>query len=347
MIKKNAHRNFFPRIWTPLILLMLTGAGLTACGTVPQGTGSVSSKGTSSAGSVVTNSGPQAVRQETTYPLTVTDEAGRTVILPKAPHHIASVTEGTDEILAGLVPKQDIAMVTSYATNPDYSNIVSFAKGIPAIVNANSEQIIALHPDLVLLASYTQPAVIAQIMQTRVPVYEFNDFNSITNIEQNIQIVGRLVDQPIKAENMVKTMNQQLQEIQQAVQGKSHPSVLDYSSFGFAAGKNTTVNEMITDAGGTNAATSLQGWQKITAEQVVKMNPTVIIDATDDQGFIRKLLQDPQFQNVAAVKNRQVYAIDSADLASVSQSITRGVWDIAHVLHARAKLPSKPTTLGQ
>ncbi len=347
MKKVKIHRKSRTQVWTVLTTLVLAGGVLTACGPAPQSTGNVSSSSSFNSGNGTTNHSGQSASQETRYPLTVTDQAGRSVTLTKVPHHIASVTEGTDEILAGLVPKQDIAMVTSYATNPDYSNIVSFAKGIPAITNANSEQIIAVHPDLVLLASYTPPAVTSQITQTHVPVYEFNDFNSITNIEQNIQIVGRLVDQPVRAQDMVKTMNEQLLGIEQAVQGKAQPSVLDYSSFGFAAGNNTTVNQMIADAGGTNAAASLQGWQKVSAEQVVKMNPDVIIDASDDQGFIQKLLHDSQFRNVKAVKDRRVYAINSADLSSVSQSITRGVWDIAHVLHTSAQLPPKPQTLQQ
>ena len=65
------------------------------------------------------------------------------------------------------------------------------------------------------------------------------------------------------------------------------------------------MNDVIVDAGGINAAAQLQGWQKITDEEIVKLNPDVIIDADDDKGFIQKILAHLK-QNgirVSAVKN--------------------------------------------
>lgn len=293
------------------------------------GCGTVSSAGT-------TTSANNA--QHTSYPLTVTDQAGHKVTIRKQPVRIASTTEGTDEILSALVPKKDVVMVTTYATNPVYSNIVSWAKGIPAIQTATSEQVIAVHPDLVLAASYTTPGVVSQIEQTGVPVYEFTDFNSISGIEKNIQVVGELVGEGSKANQLVAQMQQQLGKIENAVKGQPKVTVLNYSSYGFAAGQGTNVNDEIVDAGGINAAANLQGWQKVSDEEIVKMNPQVIIDSSNDTGFVQKILTNPAFRNVAAVKNHRVYSIKAADLSSVSQYVVNGVKDIAQVLHPGVSL---------
>lgn len=277
--------------------------------------------------------------QNSTYPLTLTDQAGHKVTIAKQPHHIASTTEGTDEILSALVPKQDVAMVTTYATNPAYSNIVGWAKGIPAVQNATSEQVIAVHPDLVLAASYTTQGVVSQIEQAGIPVYEFTDFNSISGIEKNIELVGELVGEEPKAKQLVANMNQHLDSIENALKGQKKVTVLNYSSYGFAAGQGTTVNDVIVDAGGINAAGSLQGWQKVSTEEIVKMNPQVIIDASDDTGFVQKIMTNPALKTVAAVKNHRVYSIPAADLTSVSQYVVNGVRDVAKVLYPGVSLP--------
>ncbi|GGI98592.1 hemin receptor [Alicyclobacillus cellulosilyticus] len=277
------------------------------------------------------------------FPVTLKDDAGHTVTVRKMPHHIASVTEGTDEILSALVPKQDIALVTTAASDPAYSNVVSWAKGLPAIAEADAERILAVHPDLVLLASYTKPGVVDQIEQTGVPAYEFANFNSIADIERNIQVVGKLTGHEDKASAVVARMNNLLAQIARAVQqvskGKPKPRVLDYSSWGYVAGAGTTVDDIITHAGAVNAAAGIKGWQKVTEEEIVKLNPDVIIVSSDEKGFVAKLLNDDALSGVRAIAHGRVYYIKSADLSSVSQYIVDGVRDVAHRLYPAAKLP--------
>ncbi len=274
------------------------------------------------------------------YPLRLLDEAGHKVTIAKLPYRIASTTEGTDEILAGLVPKKRIVMVTTYASQPAYSNISSYVKGIPAIGQVNAEQVLAVKPNIVLMASYNTPAIVQQIEQTGVPVFEFTNFNSIHDIENNIDVVGRLVGIPAKATHMVTAMKKQLQVIHQATAKLKKLTVLDYSTSGYTAGRNTTVDSVITAAGGINAAKAINGWKLLTDEEIVKMNPQVIIDANNDPGFVKKIMSDPALASVAAVKSFRVYTINGAQLMAVSQYIVRGVRDVAHVLYPFSKLPS-------
>ncbi len=278
--------------------------------------------------------------EKSVYPLRLVDEAGHKVTIANLPYRIASTTEGTDEILAGLVPKKRIVMVTTFASQPSYSNIVTYVKGIPAINQVNAEQVLAVKPNIVLMASYNTPAIVQQIEQTGVPVFEFTNFNSIKDIENNIGIVGRLVGASAKALQMVTSMKKQLQVIHQATAKVKKLTVLDYGTDGYAAGRNTTVDNVIQAAGGINVAKSVNGWELITDEEIVKMNPQVIIDANNDPGFVKKIMSDPALASVAAVKNSHVYTINGAQLMAVSQYIVRGVRDVAHVLYPFVKLPS-------
>ncbi len=315
------------------LLLVIGAAG---CGAATTGQNLNQSASSNASANTSANTAPSATSpngQTAAFPITLKDDTGHTVTISKRPVRIASTTEGTDEILSALVPKKDIVLVTTYSSDPAFSNITSFVKGIPAIQNANAEQIIAVHPDLVLMASYTTPGVVNQIEQAHIPTYEFNNFNSVSDIEHNIEVVGQLVGNESTAKALVQKMQGQIQSVKDKVKGATKPTVLDYSSYGFAAGSNTTVNSIIDDAGGINAAAKLNGWQKISDEEIVKLNPQVIIDASNDTGFVQKILSNPALSTVSAVKNHRVYSVNGPDLTTVSQYITRGVRDVAKVLH--------------
>jgi iron complex transport system substrate-binding protein len=329
-------------VMIPTVLTALT-LGVAGCGT-NTASGNVNATTTSTGSSVSTTNQAASSSQTTTshgsasFPVTLKDGAGHTVTISKQPQRIASTTEGTDEILTALVPKKDIVLVTSYADDPQYSNVTSLVKGIPTIQNLTAEQVIAAKPDLVLTASYAKQSVVSQIEQAGIPAYEFNSFNSIADIERNIQVVGNLVGQEAKAVKVVTTMQSQLQKVENAVKGQKKVTVLDYSSYGYAAGSSTTVNDVIVDAGGINAAAKLNGWQQITDEEIVKLNPDIIIDANNDKGFVQKILSDPALKDVSAVKNHRVYSVSSADLTSVSQYVTRGVQDVAKLLYPNVQI---------
>lgn len=297
--------------------------------------GSGNATGSAGTGNQTASTGAGTVQ----FPLTVTDQAGHTITIKKPPKHIASVTLGTDTILSGLVPKSHIAMVTKFSADPTQSNIAKFVKGIPKINKANAEQIISAHPDLVLAASYTQSGVVKQLKQAGIPTYEFANFNSQENIEKNIKVIGKLVDEPAKAQQLVTKMNQQLKSIANAVKGQKKPTVISDSSYGDAAGSQTTVNDMIKDAGGVNVAAKLKGWKKVTDEQIVKWNPDVMIISSTDKGYKQKLMNDKALQDVNFIKNHRIYAVPPADLNSLSQYFPRGVRDIAKDLHPKANVP--------
>jgi iron complex transport system substrate-binding protein len=67
------------------------------------------------------------------------------------------------------------------------------------------------------------------------------------------------------------------------------------------------------------------------------MNPTVIIDASDDAAFLQQLAKNPALQTVSAIKHHRLYAINSADLSSVSQYAVNGVRDLEAVLYPKHK----------
>ncbi|KUO95470.1 ABC transporter substrate-binding protein [Ferroacidibacillus organovorans] len=323
-------KGLLTRIATTLAL----GTSLLGVGLAHAATAHVSKKTVHQSSVAHRSTAPQTV-----YPLTIKDQTGQTVVLKAQPTRIISLTLGNDEALFNMIPIKRLIGVDYTATEATYSHVTkAIAKDhIPVFGDANgtlnAEAIIKAKPDLVLVADYVNQKVVAQLKNAGIPVYEFNNFNSIANIEQNIQVLGQLVNAQGQAAKLVDQMKANLAWYQ-AHQPKKRPTVL-YDSYNYVAGTNTTANDLIRIAGGVNAAAKVNGWAQVTPEQVIAMNPDVIV-IPDDSGAadteLKTFLANPAFAHLKAVVNHHVYTASDANLSAVSQFVVWGVHDMRQII---------------
>ena len=301
-----------------------------ACGHASAGAAAVTCTGL---GATVAASAPTA------YPLTITDDAGRSVTIPAEPQRIVSLTLGTDEMLFALVDASRVVAVTSLASDPTSSFVAGQVGGLPGL-SANAEQVIALKPDLVFAASYTQAGVISQLTSAGIPVVEFTTFCSLANVEAHVQTMGRILNAPAAATQLVAQMSSEVAKVRAAVAGQRRPRVVFYSD-GYLYGTGTTIDEVIADAGGTDAAAAagFNQWTQVGPEEIVKLNPDVILtdgatsDDADQGGAAKAILTDPVYRGVKAVRSGQVWELSPRADSDVGQYMAWDVQDVAAVLH--------------
>ncbi len=271
------------------------------------------------------------------FEASATDALGNLVTLAAKPMRIVSLTLGTDEILLDLVGPERLIGVTYLASDPTTSNIAGRPEllEVPNTVEASPEQIIALEPDLVFVATFTDAAVIEQLQSAGLAVFAVGNFSTIDSMKENILLIGSLVGEPQKAEALVAQMTADLDAIADAISAaEGEPiSVLYLASGGWVAGSATTVDDMIQHAGGVNAAAEagLVDWNQVGEEAIIEMNPDVVILSpyvTDDE-----FRDNPVFAGVSAVQNDRVTAITDAHMSATSHYIVLGVEDIARLLY--------------
>ncbi len=277
----------------------------------------------------------QAPPTEEPFSASAVDGLGNEVTLNAKPQRIVSMTLGTDEILLDLVGPERLIAVTYLAADATTSNIAERPElaQIPNVIqpNPSPEQIIALEPDLVFVATFTDSTMIQQLRDAGLPVFAVGFFSSIEAMQQNILTIGDLVGEPEKAAAMVDEMNARLQAIAEAVAGKEKPSVLYLASDGWVAGSGTTVDDIIVRAGGVNAAADLVDWNQVSEEVIIQMDPDYVILSpyVTDEEFIN----NPVFANLKAVQQGHVMAISDAYMSATSQYIVRGVEEVARFLY--------------
>ncbi len=274
------------------------------------------------------------------FPRTVSDGLGRAVDVLAPPQRIASVTLASDEMLLDLVGAERLLGVTYLAREPAISNIAGRLTEVPrADLSGNPELLISLDADLVVMASYSNPAALDQMLAADVPFFVLAEFGSLDDIRANIRLLGRVTGTEWRAEAMINRMDARIAAVRARVAHCEPVRVLYYEPGGITYGAGSTVDEMITLAGGINVAADLGPYPLIDAEFVLAADPDVVLVGGWPAGIddaAAWFSADPVFSTLRAVQSGRVYAVDQAHMTAVSQYAALGVEDIARRLYPQA-----------
>jgi iron complex transport system substrate-binding protein len=113
------------------------------------------------------------------------------------------------------------------------------------------------------------------------------------------------------------------------------PRVL-YWAGGFTAGRGTTIDDVIREAGGINVAAEMgiEGSPAIAPERVVAVAPEVLLlPVWKAEGQGGEIESHPILRRLDAVRERRVVTIEGRYLTSVSQFVVEGAERLARKLH--------------
>ncbi len=257
----------------------------------------------------------------TEKPLIAQDANGTTIVIPAtAPQRIVSLGATDSEILGALGLDARVVGVDFYTDYP--ASLAAKTKVTDSNGKANIEQIIALHPDLVLSFGGETAQTDQQLMQNNLTVVDLSA-GGLNESLTEIRLVGQLTHAQSTANSLVNGLQQRINAVTQKV--ATAPKVTVYMEVGYtppppyAFGGGSFGDNLITAAGGTNifaGDTSGGGYPQVSEEAIIKDNPQVIILTEDPQygGDPAKVAQRPGWSQVAAVQNHRIYAINP-DLA--------------------------------
>ena len=252
------------------------------------------------------------------------------------PERIASLSLASDEILFDIADQDKIIGITYLADNKKLSNVYGRTSGIPHKLRPNLEQIIELNPDLLVVADYIDHAFIDQIKKTGINTHFLTKLDSLESINQNILLLGISVCEEDKAARLVNNLNKNIEQIK-ARELTYNPTVLYLFPSFFTAGINTTIDDLITSSGGINvgAMAGIEGNKKISREYILNVNPEIIIVGSyspDEENFIELLKSDKVLGNLNAIKNGNVYTIETSHLTTVSHHIVKGIKELSDII---------------
>ena len=273
------------------------------------------------------------------FPVTITDDANREVTIKEKPETIVSIQTSNTEIAFALGLGDKIIGVSDYDNYPKEALEKQKVGG----QDINSELVLSLLPDMALVTDYhykTHPDVLKKFEEAGIDVIVVGSATSFEDVYSNIEMIGEATGSKTEAEEIVTDMKERLQ----AIKDKAAASVTDKKKVWvevapapdiFTTGQNTFMHEMLESIQAINAAEKQVGWVKMTEEEIVQLNPDVIITT---YGYY---VEDPKAEvlaregwaEVPAVKNGNVFDVDSDTVTRPGPRLIEGVEMLAELIY--------------
>ena len=189
------------------------------------------------------------------------------------------------------------------------------------------EGILSAEPDLIVTTGAFGPPPAREIMEKQsVPIIWLPDPKKVEDVYTSIDTVANYLNTPDEASSIKEAIQSQIEQAQNLGSTAEtklgaifflRPPSLD--SGGMAGGANSQAATLIELAGGRNVADGFSGFQPVSIESVVAMNPDVIfIGQSSEHGAspeaISALQNNPSLSQVPAIKNGAIYPVPMDDL---------------------------------
>lgn len=276
--------------------------------------------------------------KDTSYPLSVKDSAGNKVELEEDPSRIVTLIPSNTEIVFALGAGEQVVGVSKHDNYPKQVKKIDKIGGM----QINTEKVLSLKPDLVLAHgsnAHNLQAAIDQIKQAGIPVYIVKDATKFKDVYQTIQSIGKLVNEQKKADSIVTGMKEKLNKIKKKASGITDPKrvFVEVSPAPeiYTTGTGTFMNQMLEAINAKNAAADLEGWVKMNEEAVISLKPDVIVTTYGyyTKNATSKILKREGWEQVPAVKNKQVFDINSDLVSRPGPRLIKGVERLAETIY--------------
>ncbi len=231
--------------------------------------------------------------------LLVTDDRGIVVTFAQSPQRIVSVLPSLTETVCELGQCPRLVGADRYSNYPDRVRTLPKVGGG---LDPNIEAIIALKPDVVLLATSSPAAARLESLGIKVVALEPKSYADARRV---LEIVGKLLD-VADAQRVWRAMDAGVSAAAQSIPERARNArvYFEVNSAPYAAGESSFIGETLTRLGARNIVPAALGpFPKINPEFVVRANPDVIMvgDAT-----FAGMAQRPGWAGMPAIKAKRI-----------------------------------------
>ena len=251
--------------------------------------------------------------------ITVTDMTGREITLDGPATKIVALTASDVEILYALGAGDALVGRGEYCDWP------AEALEKPAVQSGyetNLEEIIALEPDVVIMATMAQTVEQVEKLEEAGIKVVVSDAQNLEGVYTAITLIGQVVGKNDEAAALVKEMQDTFAEIQAKTEDTGKTVYFEVSPLQWglwAAGNGTFMDELAGICGLTNAFGDMGGWVEVSEEQVLERDPDYIVTITMYYGEgptpVEEIKGRAGWETLKAVQNDQVFNADTNEVS--------------------------------
>ena len=312
-----------------VILAVMMVLSLAACG----GSSSQPAATEAPAAPEATAAPPAATPEPTPEPapetVTVTDMTGREVTIELPVTRVVALQPADCEILYALGAGDTVVGRGEYCDSPsEVLDVPSVQSGY----NTNTEQIIALGPQVLFMSTMAQSEEQIQALENAGVHVVVSETTDIQGVYSAIEMIGKVMGKEDDASKLIDEMKTSFADLSVEAEGDEPKTVyfevspLQYGLW--TAGSGTFMNEIAEMLGLKNCFDDVEGWAAVSEEQVLERNPDYIVTITMYFGEgptpIEEILARPGWENVTAVKNEAILNLVDNELSRPSPRLVEG-----------------------
>lgn len=259
--------------------------------------------------------------------ITVVDQLGRTVTVPKNIRRIAALHHFGGKVVFALGQQDKLVDQALYhrenqamaKVNPSFAAKPKLIQGH----NLNNEEMVALRPDIAIAYASFAPDEMAQLENAGIKVIAIKG-ETLEESYAGVRLVAKVLGCEKRGEEYIAECQGLFRLVKERTDRIPSEKRLKVMFVGpkniyTAATGQMLQNVLLETAGGRNVASSLTGfWASVSPEQIAAWNPDVIfLGSSLDAYGADTVFSNRQFSTVSAVRKRRVYVFPS----------TIGWWD--------------------
>jgi len=277
------------------------------------------------------------------YPRQAIDSDEVAVRVARPTHRIVSQYWSIDDYVYSVAPPQDVVAVSESAYVKSISNVYEKVQQFRPVVASDPERVLALDPDLMMVASSSRADYTSLARSSGVPVYRMQTmFQTLDQVEQCIRLTGYLTGNDDAAEKEARRFSEAIDRAKALRPANApKPRILGLGGR-YSYGRDTLFQDIVTTLGGINvgAENGLEGYDSVSFEQIIRWDPEWII-ADSDPGKVketlRALLADPAISLTQAARKGHIVVLENRVFLPMSPYTTLLVQAMAEAVYGASR----------
>ena len=277
---------------------------------------------------------PEVTRLAEVTPITLLDDTGQRVTLPKPPLRIISLAPSATEMLFAAGAGDRVIATVQFSDEPPAAKRVPRIGDVTAV---DMERLVALRPDIVVVwPGGGNLAQIEKIAQLGIALYR-QQVNRLADLPASVRRLGALAADPSVAERAARALEDQLQHLAHEYGGGKHPTVLleVWNRPVYTVGGTQLMSDALALCGARNVFGDLQGLSAvIDTEAVIARNPDIIVAAAPPSEGASWLAEWQRFGSLNAVRSSRLIAFEDQRLSRLGPSVLAATAGLCKVIAA-------------
>lgn len=278
----------------------------------------------------------------------VIDDMGRKIEIPRSPQRIICFRSDEVGTLFAIGAGDKVVGRPSYEAFPEEARKVPDV-GIPGgpVPKPDIEKVLSLKPDLILMTTSIQlqgqsKELLEELENLNLKVIVFDVPRTVEENIEKMKKIGQIVGKEKEAAILTSDLEKKIKEItSKAKEANYKPKVATTFSDKFYV-LDSEYAKFIEMTGGNYLFSDLKSRSFLSAEEVVKRNPEVIIvfyspgekpDWEASEAAIQRIKDLPGLKSTDAYKNNRIYSIRWAMVVSPGPRIAQTVDEFAKCIH--------------